>query len=65
MANKPKTHKGTVKRVKLTGRGKLRRHRAYGSHLLTKKRPARKRRFKKEYKFKDGDKHQVKKTLGL
>jgi large subunit ribosomal protein L35 len=34
---KNKTHKGTKKRIKLTGTGKLMRRRAMGSHLLTKK----------------------------
>ena len=44
---KNKTHKGTKKRIKLTGSGKLMRRRAFGSHLLTKKSANRKRKFRK------------------
>lgn len=40
---KMKTHKGTAKRVRITGSGKLIRRRAYGSHLLAKKSGGRKR----------------------
>ncbi|MBC7293252.1 MAG: 50S ribosomal protein L35 [Thermoleophilia bacterium] len=45
--SKNKTHKGTKKRIKLTGTGKLMRRRAFGSHLLTKKSANRKRKFRK------------------
>lgn len=34
---KLKTHKGTAKRVKITGSGKIARERAYGNHILAKK----------------------------
>ncbi len=44
---KNKTHKGTKKRVKVTGTGKLTRRRAFSSHLLTKKSANRKRKFRK------------------
>ena len=44
---KNKTHKGTKKRIKLTGTGKLMRRRAMGSHLLTKKSANMKRRLRK------------------
>jgi len=40
---KLKTHKGTAKRVKLTGTGKITRRRASGNHLLAKKSKSRKR----------------------
>ena len=40
---KLKTHKGTAKRVKLTGTGKITRQRAFGAHLLAKKSKSRKR----------------------
>ena len=43
---KLKTHKGTAKRIKLTGSGKLARERAYGNHILAKKSKARKRNIK-------------------
>jgi large subunit ribosomal protein L35 len=40
---KLKTHKGTAKRVKRTGTGKLLRQRAFGGHMLSKKSESRKR----------------------
>lgn len=40
---KIKTHRGLAKRVKITGRGKVKRARAYHSHLLSSKSPKRKR----------------------
>ena len=39
---KLKTHKGTAKRIKISGTGKLIRERAYGTHILAKKSKARK-----------------------
>lgn len=43
---KIKTHKGTAKRIKITGTGKLARERAFGNHILAKKSKARKRNIK-------------------
>jgi large subunit ribosomal protein L35 len=43
---KMKTHKGAAKRFKVTGSGKVRRMRAYKSHILTKKSAKRKRRLR-------------------
>ena len=43
---KLKTHKGSAKRIKISGTGKLMRNKAYQSHLLTKKRRKRKRSLK-------------------
>ncbi|MDW7661005.1 MAG: 50S ribosomal protein L35, partial [Bacillota bacterium] len=40
---KMKTHRGAAKRVKKTGGGKLKRSKAYTSHILTKKSSKRKR----------------------
>ena len=34
---KIKTHKGAAKRFKMTGKGKIKRSRAYKSHLMTGK----------------------------
>ena len=42
-----KTHRGAAKRVKRTATGKLKRMRAYKSHILTKKSQKRKRRLRK------------------
>jgi large subunit ribosomal protein L35 len=44
---KMKTHRGAAKRFKKTGTGKFKRSRAYGSHILEKKNPKRKRRLRK------------------
>jgi large subunit ribosomal protein L35 len=43
---KMKTHKGAKKRFKLTGTGKVRRYKAFKSHILTKKTAKRKRRLR-------------------
>jgi len=43
---KMKTHKGAKKRFKVTGSGKVRRYKAFKSHILTKKTSKRKRRLR-------------------
>ena len=43
---KMKTHKGAKKRFKLTASGKVKRFKAYKSHILTKKTSKRKRRLR-------------------
>ncbi len=45
---KKKTKKGTVKRIKVTGSGKLMRKKAGAGHLLGKKRAKRKRKLRKD-----------------
>jgi large subunit ribosomal protein L35 len=40
---KMKTNRGAAKRFKLTGSGKIKRNKAYTSHILTKKSTKRKR----------------------
>ena len=44
---KMKTHRGAAKRFKITGSGKVRRYKAYKSHILTKKSPKRKRNLRR------------------
>ena len=44
---KMKTHKGAKKRFKITGTGKVKRMRAFKSHILTKKDAKRKRRLRR------------------
>ena len=44
---KQKTHKGAAKRFKLTANGKVKRKKAYGRHILTKKTRKRKRSLRK------------------
>ena len=43
---KLKTHKGASKRLRVTATGKIKRSKAFGSHLLTKKSSKRKRNLK-------------------
>jgi large subunit ribosomal protein L35 len=43
---KMKRHKGAKKRFKITGSGKIKRMKAFKSHILTKKSPKRKRRLR-------------------
>ncbi len=43
---KMKTHRGAAKRFKKTGTGKIKRSRAYASHLLGGKSPKRKRKLR-------------------
>ncbi|HEU4643804.1 MAG TPA: 50S ribosomal protein L35 [Gemmatimonadaceae bacterium] len=44
---KMKTHKGAAKRFKVTGSGKVKRYKAYKSHILTKKAAKRKRNLRR------------------
>ena len=44
---KMKSHRGAMKRFKVTGSGKVRRHKAYKSHILTKKTTKRTRNLRK------------------
>lgn len=44
---KLKTHRGAAKRFSVTGTGKIKRSKAYASHLLTKKATKRKRNLRK------------------
>jgi large subunit ribosomal protein L35 len=45
--SKMKTHSGAAKRFKVSGSGKVKRKRAYKSHILTKKTSKRKRRLRR------------------
>lgn len=47
MANKMKSHRGACKRFKVTGSGKVKRNKAYKSHILTKKTTKRTRNLRK------------------
>ncbi len=44
---KAKTHRGAAKRFRLTGTGKVKRSKAYASHILTTKTTKRKRNLRK------------------
>jgi large subunit ribosomal protein L35 len=61
---KMKTDSGARKRVKVTGTGRLRRRKAFRSHILEKKSSERKRRLGRETDFAPGDNKQIKRLLG-
>ena len=60
---KMKTHRGAAKRIKKTGTGKLKRMRAYKSHILTKKTTKRKRRLRKPTLVSKGDAKRIHRLL--
>ena len=62
---KLKTHKGTAKRVKITGSGKIVRERAFGNHILAKKSKARKRNIKTSATVSGKIEKNIKKALGV
>jgi large subunit ribosomal protein L35 len=62
---KMKTHRGAAKRFKQTGSGKLRRRKAFKSHILEKKSPKRKRQLRKDVTLTGGDEKHVRRQLGL
>ena len=62
---KMKTHRGSAKRFRVTGTGKIVRAKAYKSHILTKKSPKRKRNFRKETVIAEADRKVVARNLGL
>ena len=61
---KMKTHKGAAKRFSLTGTGKVKRNKAFKSHILTKKSSKRKRDFARDHAVARADVKAVKKLLG-
>ena len=65
MKIKNKPHRGTKKRVKVSGTGKLQRRRAMSSHLLTKKTSKRKRKFRKDTPVAASDVARIRDLLGL
>jgi large subunit ribosomal protein L35 len=62
---KQKTNSGAKKRFKLTASGKIRRQKAYRSHILTKKSPKRKRTLRTDTQVDRADTNRVKRLLGV
>jgi large subunit ribosomal protein L35 len=60
---KMKTNKSVAKRFRVTGSGKVKRHRAFKSHILTKKTSKRKRRLRKADICAPGDAKRVRRML--
>ena len=62
---KQKTHKGTVKRVRVTGTGKLMREQANNQHKFEHKSSRRKRRLDRDQVLSPADTKSLKKLLGI
>lgn len=61
--HKQKSHKGLLKRAKVTARGKVRHHRAGKSHLMSRMSAKRKRQLRKAAYVKKGDIGRLQKML--
>ena len=61
--NKRKSHRGAMKRFKLTGTGKVKRNKAYKSHILTKKTAKRKRGLRQSTILGHADHKRIKSVL--
>ena len=61
---KIKTRRGAAKRFKFTGTGKIKRHKAYASHILTKKTTKRKRGLRKATMLVSAEVKRVARMLG-
>jgi len=60
---KQKTNSGAKKRFRLTATGKIRRFKAYKSHILTKKHPKRKRNLRQGTLIAKADESRIKRLL--
>lgn len=61
--SKIKTHKGAAKRLKMTGTGKIKRSKAYTSHLMSNKSQKQKRNLRKPAIMFEGEAKRVRKLL--
>lgn len=61
---KIKTNRGAAKRFRLTGTGKVRRMKAFTSHILTKKSTKRKRNLRQSTIASKADSARIKRMLG-
>ncbi len=60
---KMKTRRGAAKRFGLTAKGKVKRNKAYSSHILTKKTSKRKRNLRKSGLLSKSDMNGIKKLI--
>lgn len=60
---KMKTHRGAAKRFSKTGSGKVKRNRAFTSHLLEGKSPKRKRQLRKGLVMAKGDEKRIRQLI--
>jgi large subunit ribosomal protein L35 len=62
---KMKTDRGAAKRIKVTGTGRLRRHKAFRGHNFEKKSSLRMRRLGREADISKADERATRRMLGL
>ncbi len=62
---KMKTNRGAAKRFKVTGSGRIKRKKAYASHILTKKSTKRIRKLREQAGISSADKKRVDRMLGI
>ncbi len=62
---KPKTHKGLRKRIRVTGRGKVKRKKAFRGHLLSSRSSKRRRRLRRTVVLTTRDARRTLEKLGL
>ena len=62
---KIKTNRGARKRFRVTASGKIKRAKAYTSHILTKKSSKRKRKLRKSADVSSVDSKRVRRMLGI
>ncbi len=60
---KMKSNRGAAKRFRVTASGKVKRHHAYHSHILTKKSAKRKRNLRKESMLAKADEKRAKRMI--
>ncbi len=60
---KLKTNRGAAKRLKVTGTGKIKHYKAFGSHLLTSKTTKRKRNLRRSEVASSGDAKNIRRLL--
>jgi large subunit ribosomal protein L35 len=60
---KIKTHRGAAKRFSLTGTGRVKRSKAFASHILTSKTRKRKRNLRKSAILDQSDEREIKKLV--
>ena len=60
---KIRTNRSAHKRFRITGSGKIRRYKAYASHILTKKSQKRKRNLRQGAIIEDADQSKVRKLI--
>ncbi|MCD4693206.1 MAG: 50S ribosomal protein L35 [Calditrichales bacterium] len=60
---KMKSNRGAAKRFRVTASGKIKRHSAYHSHILTKKSAKRKRNLRQESQVSEADAPRVHKMI--